>query len=457
MDYEILGIYTNMRKAAFGSSLLYQAGDRVYEVREYFHDSLEFTIRNSTVIVNDVIFPLKRNNKKILAFPNLIFICYRKVLEIYSNKGELLKEVESIDDIFVGSYGFLIYNKTPFIVNFEGNFIFVCKSNNVLNFTEDGVIFSICGDETTERTEWNEENKSKGTFSIQSLKMSQEYTKDGECIFEEENFKIFRETALIEDVIICTSIKIESLECFDENINIQELKSSAVESSTETFDGVIVLCKKFLFVIAKGLVIRKNIESFFTKIIPQRFVVHNYVSEASFFDCILLINCFKPIKLIKIDGIVCFLSNMFNFSQALALKFIKNLKINSLKYNIINFESTMCKVYRLVDDSSKKVIDSWIDFNSLTSDQLYLVIIYKLELLSKFISLCKSDKKLFYLEDLKDFYIKTGNTEMFRKELLRQNLLIFKYKGLELMNQTESEEIESQRLLFMAKLIMNEN
>ena len=82
------------------------------------------------------------------------------------------------------------------------------------------------------------------------------------------------------------------------------------------------------------------------------------------------------------------------------------------------------------------------EYKTLNADQLFYVIIYKPELVETFISLCKLQKRLFYLLDLKEFYIKTGREEECRKLFLRNGLLLFEYKGLENLYKIEHLEIE---------------
>lgn len=445
MHYEVTGIYTNKKKSNFNNSILFSNNDKVYEIQEHSENSLPYLIVGSSLVVNDLILPLKSNFKKILVFPKIFFICYRTTLQMFESSGNLIKEIESKESIYIGSYGFLILGKTPFIVNYQGNFIFSPRPNNVLNFTEDGTIFSVDSTESIIDTRFDcqEENTVKGTLVIESMKNKKAYDKDGECILEFQDYKIFKNTAIISDIISCASIKLEALPSSCENL--------AIELPTEMIDCVIVVCKGYVFTIFGDIVVRKATNANLTKIIPDRFVIHNYLEEASVYDCILFINCFRTISLTKWDEIESFLSSLMNFNHKITTKFINGLKWNSLKSEIFNFTTLMCKVFRLVDDISKAFIESWIDFSSLNADQMFYVVIYKPDLLEKFISLCKSERKLFYLPSLKDFYIKTGRAEICKKKLLEQGLLVFEYEGLEIFNEIENRQIESQRLECLSK------
>lgn len=452
MDYEILGTYSNMKKAVFGNSFLHQNKDLIYEIREFPIDSLDFIIRNSSLIFGTLNIPLRKNPKKIIALPTHIFICYDKTLMIYDNKGNVMKEFTSSDSIFVGSSGFLINDRVHFIVNLKANVIFVRESNKILNFNEDGTIFSVqCNDEN-ENLSWTEENKSKGFLTGRTLRTNKVYDADGDIILKYGNYTVFRDKALIENIVCCTSIKLEVLKFESKTLKSSESFITENKVSSETSDCIIVLCKNFLFIIFKNLVIRKDINFAYLKIIPQKLIIHNYVNEESFYDCFLLFNCFKPISLFKNSGIEAFLSNLINFNLKLSIEFIKGLKMNSLKFKNFDFQLLMCKIYRLIDDSAKHIIDPWIEINSLTADQMFYIIIYFPNLLEKFIHLCKLEGKLFYLEDLKDFYIKTENIETYQKELLKQGLLIFNYKGLEYFNEIEAEQIRSQKSEYLKNL-----
>ena len=71
-------------------------------------------------------------------------------------------------------------------------------------------------------------------------------------------------------------------------------------------------------------------------------------------------------------------------------------------------------------------------FNDLDADQMFFVVMRKPVLISKFISLCKDQRRLFYLLKIKQDFVKQGQTDHCKKLFLEQGLLIFDYKGLEI-------------------------
>ncbi|ELA41109.1 uncharacterized protein VICG_01902 [Vittaforma corneae ATCC 50505] len=286
-------------------------------------------------------------------------------------------------------------------------------------------------------------------FVIQDLNSKIVYDADGEIILSFHDCRVLKNTAKISNVTTCTSIKLQVFSASSSNNN-KDCGSNYVFS-----DCIVVLCTDSVFVILDDIVVKRPLKERFAHILPERFVVHNYVNECSIYDCLLLINCIRPVFLFKTGEIEGFLAALMNINAnqniRFAENFIKGLKLNSktLAEQHKDHQTILCRVYRQVDDDSKKLLDSHIDFKTLNADQMFYIVIYKPELMKNFIHLCKLQKRLFYLEDLRDFYAKTGRVDECKRLFLENGVLMFKYNGVEKFYEIEKQQIESQRLEFI--------
>lgn len=486
MDYKIIGVYNENKDSSFNGSFLYNFNGKKYEIQEFPIDN-SYVLTKNTVIVGDISFPLRLKYKKIIVTNSNLFICYSQILEIYDLNGNLIREIISKEPIIIGNNGFIVYDKSYFIVNLESNTVFIKKIPNIVDFTGDGKIFtyenitnnnsidqklfdkelidnttSIDNNNSIDKDIVNNNNSidndiAKNTNSINSNSISNNnnlsdkhlmeirlhsnkiFNFDGEIITKFREYTIFKKTAKITNFIACSTFKL---------LKINDNSFS---------DCTIVLCTDFLFVIFDDIIIRKELSKKFSHIIHQKFIIHNYLERESFYDCILLINCIKSTELHKSDQIEQFIISLFalNIEKDFIREFIKSFMANfSDSLNIENriyYKTILCRIYRQVDDPSKQFLDEFIDFRSLNADQMFLIIIYKPDLTDQFIALCKFEERLFYLEDLRDFYIKTERIDECKGLFLKNGMLLFEYKGLEKLYEIEKQQIKAQRLSFVNK------
>lgn len=501
MDYKIIGIYNEKKESTFNGSFLHLHEGKKYEIMEV-PSKKRYAIKGHSVIVDGVVFPLHQSFQKIALTDTFLFICYKKTLEIFSLEGDLVKEVVSKEPIVVGPHGFILFNKVHYILNLDAHSVFVHRHDNILSFTGEGRIFAAepsridvgeikqqnmgiassepsglgdgpgtrepMLDQTNEskksdrhvegsETDFAKENmltsvESGSTFNeercfvVQDLNNKTVYNVDGEVLLSFQGYEVFRGTARILNVVTCTSIKLQVFSTTTANDNS--------DSSPMFSDCITVLCSDFVFVILDDIVVKKPLNEKFTHILPEKFVVHTYVSKCSIYDCLLLINCIRPTSLFKTSEIEGFLVALMNIGIGQNAKFvegfIKGLELNSkapAKHHR-DYQTILCRVYRQVDDDSKKFLDRHISFKVLDADQMFYIIIYKPELVKNFIHLCKLQRRLFYLEDLRDFYIKTGRVGECKRLFLENGVLLFEYNGVEKFYEIEKRQIESQRLEF---------
>lgn len=425
MDYRIIGVYTDKKESVFGESFLVPSGEKKYEVVEFPIDG-SYRKQGDSILVdglaNGVKFPLKQSYSAIRVSDTFVFICYKKTLQIYDKNGRLMKEIMSTDPIMMGNGGFIINDTARYIVNMSYHIHFIENTENIMNFTDEAVLIF-----TDKRSDTN-------ILSIKQTNKVVTFDSDSECLFSFKDYKVYRNTAKIENPVASSIIK---------------LKTRNRNRSDEKYeDCIIVTTSTDVFVISEDIIVRRCLDRCYYKIVPERFIVHDYIGECSIYDCIVVLNCFKSTILYKENEIEGFLVAFINSKQNPELLgvLIDNLLLNS---DCIDSVKILCRAYRQVDDESRLFLDRFILMDTLDADKMFYIVIYKPSFVSKFINLCKLQKRLFYLEDLKQFYDKTGRTAECKKLFLESGILIYEYKGLEILNSIERKQIESQKMEYL--------
>lgn len=451
MDYRILGVYNEKKDETFGSTFLHTFEDKKYEIEE-FDIYRNFEIISNTLYAHNTSFPLEKNHKSVFVTDKLVFICYEKILEVYNRSGEIIKRLCSENSIRVGTGGFLISDDVTYIVNLDGNTIFTRASEPIIDFMNDGRILSIvnlCMNEVEDgRDDLNgsgvyengqDGNVKRNYLVVENCKKKIEYNYEGDLLFAFQGYKVYNRMAKITDVVSCSSM-------------VVEVFNSDAKDEISLSTCAIVLCKRALFLIFEELIVEKSLENEFVKIVPERTIVHNYVVENSFYDCLLVLACFKEIKLYKMQEIEEFLVALINSDQKrdFVKKFIRSLEKSTGKSQV-DLYTILCRSYRQTDDTKREFLDEFIDIDKLDADTMFYIIIHKPDYTERFIKLCKMQERLFYLEDLRSFFEKTDRVEECRQLFLENGILMFEYKGLEKFNRIEKKQIESQRLRFNSK------
>jgi hypothetical protein len=466
MDYRILGVYNEKKDETFGNTFLYTFEDKKYEVEE-FKIYKNFRVVSNKLYAHNKVFPLERNNKSIVVTDRLVFICYEKILEVYNKSGKLIKRLSSGNYIRIGTGGFFISDEVTYVVNLDGDTIFTRTSEEIVDFMNDGKVLYIKNLEINESTDENDmrdvvhegsvsnndlpdvsNNKlidklhhmERNYLVIENCKKKVEYNRESNLLFAFQGYKVYNKMAKIMDVISCSSMLVEVF--------------NSEEKEEKTFSTcAIILCKAALFLIFDDIIVEKSLDKEFVKIIPERAVVHNYAEENSFYDCLLVLACFKEIKLYKMKDVEDLMVALINSDQNrdFVKKLIKSLEMSTGE-NQIRLNTILCRVYRQIDDTSKEFLDQFIDIDKLDADTMFYIIIYKPDYTERFIKLCKAQERLFYLEDLRSFFEKTDRVDECRQLFLENGILMFEYKGLEKFNRIEKMQIESQRMRFRSKL-----
>lgn len=122
---------------------------------------------------------------------------------------------------------------------------------------------------------------------------------------------------------------------------------------------------------------------------------------------------------------------------------------NSKNVRQLKYTTILCRAFRQVDDKGKRILQNFIDFKNIHVDDLYYIIIYQPEMMQRFIELCKGMRRLFFLDELLSYLEKIDQTDDFKTLLLKNNLLIYKYEGLEKLCEIEREEIMAQRACYL--------
>lgn len=474
-DYKLLGIY-KADKNIENNTKFVKSEDAVYEISEFSIEKQPILVGNF-LCCNGFQIVIKRSPIKTVLYKTLIFVCYKRLLCIYNSaNGKLIKELPSTEDIFAGSHGFMLFDKVNFIVNLMGECIFTNKPDNVLEFTAEGLVFfrqdlipetkqsnqEVTKDLPAESVVLSSSSKSSENiykldshFSVQSLKSKKTYDSNGEILYQDERYTVYRNSAEIKSPISCNSIKIGKVA---DKIALDLSPSfMSVSTTTNTVDQknvIFVACKHEVFVIFEDYVVKKQVDKTYNFIIPERLVFHNYINEEDVYWCLLFVNCFESTVLYKAEGIEDFLFALANkpSSESLLDKFLLSLKWNAMTYGKCDFNKIVCKLYRVVDEPKRVLVEKWIDYENINADQLYYMIIYKLDMVDRFIDLCINEKRLFYLVELKEFYYKIDRADDLKRKLLSKGLLIFEYIGLEHFYSLEKDMIESQRRTYISRV-----
>lgn len=449
MDYKRLGVYSLKKDSVFNGNFLKVYDGHKYEIHE-FPIGRRYVLGNSVVMVECVKFPLKKRFRNILVSENFLFICYDKILEIFDLRGSLVRRIESSEDIICGTGGFLVFDRVHYILNRLCETVFVTHVPNIMDFTEDGVIMSI----NEHPVDGDSNPDHKGNLIVQSMYKKILYDRTRDPVVEFDDITVYEGIVDIRNVVSCSSIKLETLRSHDYAEHTPTLQCMDIQQGVHKrglfLDCIVVLCKDCVFVIYDNVVVRKQLVCQLTHIIPERFVVHNYVQEVGIYDCILMLSCFRAVRLFRSEGIESFLIGLMSSGVVKKLyeKFIDGLRANAtIPCNVI-----LCRAYRQVDDRLKEILDQFIIVDRLDVDELYYLIIYKPDLTERFVQMCKRKRRLFYLDDLKSFFEKTNRASELKRIFLQNGILIFEYCGLEKLIEIERSEINAQRACFLSSI-----
>ncbi|KAM0681655.1 hypothetical protein GINT2_000169 [Glugoides intestinalis] len=447
MDYRILGVYNEKKNEIFGNTFLYTFEGKKYEIEE-FEIYKNFQILSNKLHAHNTTFPLERNHKSIVVTDKLVFICYEKILDVYNKSGEIIKRLSSENYIRNGTGGFFIMDEVTYIVNFDGDTIFSRASEEVLDFMSNGNVLSITNFQVNESKDDNyipdaSYPVKRNCLVIENCKKKVEYNHEGDILFSLQGYKVYNKMAKIMEVISCSSMELEVF-------------NSEGRGEITFRTCAIILSKAALFLIFDDIIVEKSLDKEFVKIVPERAVVHNYVKEGSFYDCLILLACFKEIKLYEMKEVEEFMVALINSDQKREFveKLIKSLEM-STRRSQGEFYTILCRVYRQTDDNNREFLEQFIDIDKLDADTMFYIIIYKPDYTEKFIRLCKAQERLFYLEDLRSFFEKTDRVDECRQLFLENGILMFEYKGLEKFNRIEKMQIESQRMRYKLKCLIS--
>lgn len=443
-----MGIYNKQKESLYNGNILKLHNDYKYEICE-FPIYMNYSIINESLVVDSVKFPLKKKYKTIVGRNNHVFICYDKVLEVYELDGTLYKRILSEENILAGSGGFLVLDRVHYIFNFYCDAIFVDAKPEVLDFGTNGDIVFF----------------KNGNLSIKSKNKETVYDCNTDIVKQMGEIEVYRDSVKIEDIVCCRSLMLYSLEG-NGNPELALSKNQAGDGQVPNwFNCFIILCKNCVFLIYKDIIVKKRLALELSNLIPERFIAHNFVDQVDFYDCILALSCYENIFLYKSDGVERFImllmqASDLNNNEKLIDKFFLGLKkslpdlepdarLDKKNSGCLRYTTILCRTFRQVDDRAKDFIDKFIDYSNIHVDDMFYLIIYKPDLTEKFILLCKGMDRLFYLDDLVCFFDKTNQSDKLKMLFLKNDLLIYKYKGLDRLYEIEREEVMAQRACYL--------
>ncbi len=283
---------------------------------------------------------------------------------------------------------------------------------------------------------------------VESLSVKKIYNKESQWILQINDIYVYKKTALIANINYAENFYIYEID-FEKNLI---LKCSAT----------ILLCDDSIFILYKDFIIKKYIGRGYFKILTYRFVVHNYLKECSYYDLVLTLSLFIDIKIFYSDKIEDFLFKLILFKIPIE-RFIEIIKKNEcckhkLDFSDVFSESSnsnlklstiLCRIYRQVDDNGKALLDKYLNIKTLHADDLYYLIIYKLDYIDYFIKKCIEQKRLFYLKELIPFFKKIKKVKQLKLLFLKNNLLIFHYKYFDHLCLLENEEILAEKYKYL--------
>ncbi|KAI5148781.1 hypothetical protein ENBRE01_0531 [Enteropsectra breve] len=347
---------------------------------------------------------------KLVSETNTILTLYDDRLEIAPCNGKMRCFASS--GIVYGNRCFMVPGPAPFVVNGNGTTRFLTHAGKIKAFTENG---GAIGTVSTGSEEF---------LSIESF-FESDFCKNAKSKIYNQNTDAILKIGNIELYEGCTPIK-----------DIIYLK--LVDNST-----LLVLTNDEMVVVYKNYIAKK---------------AYDFSAVANSFDQIFFIDLIYALSMVsEIDmfryGTDCHLEQFV--SQLLLLgadpKILLSRMVKEGKYT-----KDLCRIFRRVDDKNKEIVSAYIDFEKLDVDEMFLVVIYKMELLDAFVEATVEKHKLFYLEELAAFYEKIGKKEIIDEMLIKHGIYLpFKDKKkdsqlnicIDVIIKLEDREIESQQNL----------
>lgn len=445
MDYQLVGRYSDTPSFAqpnkapkiesSNSDILIKIDGEILHFVEIAY-GIPYSLNGNILSFSDNELSIKENSLAIFISNKFVFISYCDSLEVRRYDGTLFKR-------FNGSFLykdslFMQTSHPSYVVDRNTHTLFVPECLAPLDFTETGeVLYQIKSQSFPGAQPTN-------YLVLETMKKKQIYDKIGTTLFKMMNLTLYKDTALIESPNYVTHFYIKS-------INDVLLPAHLILTS----DAVWIICS--------GLVGKMELKSTMQRIVLNRMIAHNFISEYSLQELIILIGMYIPIQFNDERALEEFILKMLMERKDIE-ELVPKLENNIRKSNeceSINIRGILCRVYRRTDDKGRKRIDKLIGannastenvgifgLNNLSADDIYYIIAYLPQYMDQFIKACKKDERLFYIYDLIEFGNKTGNMEEIRKILLNNNLLFYSYTGADTLVEAERSEVNSQLLRY---------
>lgn len=438
MDYRHIGTYASKTDVPKGFLDVLIETPMVIKHYRKIPDGLPFTVDHEELCFGDSTIPLIDAPLSILVTPKHAIIHYPGKLIFLFHSG-ITDKVFISDSIFHCTGHWLINNKNAYLVDSAGKTVFTKTQTSVVGLLGTGDVLYLEKDSTTQDMLQGGEMH----LAMESLAIRRVFAEDGNPLLICDDITIFSDTARIINVRAMAPVRC-LLRMTDYLIT----------------DCPVILTKDHIFLIAGPFIGRKKHCGHMTHINPSACTVHNFDNCITICDIMAALCYATRIRVPNIDyleNILCFLvMNKLGIDNLLEL-----IKINC-KLNIagasseqhrtatspLSYYAVLGRAYRRIDDAGKTVLTPHIDFEALTVDEMHYIIIYRPELLVRFIDLCISEERLFYLRDLIAFYQKTKRFAEIQLILLEKGLIITEYPGLERILDLEREEINIQENKF---------
>lgn len=447
LDYEYEGKYTRAYNKKDDEQYRCVEGDgciRRYRVIRYGHPYRLSGTRLSVTLPADRqsdepsrLILLRKHPVNLFITDLHIFINYGAVLEVLRRNGAPFKKFEA--EKFSFKNGIFCAEHEPWLVLQDATTVFTARAANIIGLDPTGTLYC-----TTDSAQ------SADSFLVrETLRGRQVFSVDSEPVWSIGEITVHRGTALIRDII--------RTDCMP----LQRMQPRGGQCLSTVYCQV-VLCREAIVLVCEGLVIRKRVRHGFTHTAVHRYAVHNITDEMGFYELVAVLSQFVPVVLDQAGEVENFLVGLL-LQRKCVERFVDVIRKNSIKNdgaedtseagrrsggghcNAVGLETVLCRAYRRTDDWGRGVLDRYIDARRLNVDDLSYIIIYRLECIDRFVSLCAEHNRLFYLPPLIRFTMNVGRDEPLRKALLRHGLLLFRFRGLERLTDCERRELSAQQ------------
>lgn len=388
MDYQFVAKYNLQFKIPENSPNLYvKYNEEIYEYR-LFHTKNVF----------------KYNEKSIIAYKtkDITIVMYARKLEFYKND-KLFKKFHSTTDIIDNNGIFLLkYKNNMFIVNEVGCTAF-CSDKKMIYFTAQGDVYY------TDVEMEHDESSCKCYECNHCLRKPNQFYK-GHLIEDKlGKIKIFNEDSI--PIIVIDN----KYFCYRENCQIKDIVAMS-RFEVDYKDIVVVLTLKAVYLIYRNIIIKQEVMGFI-QIVPERFVIHNFIKEHNIYDMISLFNLFKTVDI-----------HLEKTFETLLCKILISNRDNPNEYyqTFIKKQSqlTLCKAYKLIDERGKIELLNYIDFEQLSAEELLLILPYNQERYEHFVDICIKEGKEYLVKEYYTFLAKTNKEKPLLMYALEKNILL---------------------------------